>query len=287
MEYALAELWQSWGVTPQAAMGHSVGEYVAATRAGVFSLEDGLTLMATRAKLMQDLPRDGAMAAVFAEEPRIREAIGPYEADVSVAAINGPTQVVISGREAAVEEIVAKFAESGVKATRLTVSHAFHSPLMQPMLDDYRAALEKVTFGKPRFALVSNVTGRFEEGEMQTSEYWLRHIMESVRFTDSMAALLEKKFALLLEVGPKPVLTGMGRTCPGARDVAWLSSLRQGRDDWTMLETALGDAFAKGVKIDWRGFDADYDRRKVSLPNYPFQRDHFWIPERTDIGQKR
>ena len=286
LEYALAELWQSWGVIPQAAMGHSVGEYVAATLAGLFSLEDGLSLMATRARLMQDLPRNGAMAAVFAEEPAVREAIGSYEGDVSVAAINGPTQVVISGRESAVEEIVAKFASSGVKATRLTVSHAFHSPLMEPMLDDYRAALEKVSFGKPKFPLVSNVTGRFDEGEMQSPDYWLRHIMEAVRFTDSMGTLIENKFGLFLELGPKPILTGMGRTCPGARDVTWLSSLRQGRDDWTMLEAALGEAFEKGVKIDWRGFDRDYDRRKVVLPNYPFQRDRYWVPERTDIGAK-
>lgn len=286
LEYALARLWQSWGVVPAAAMGHSVGEYVAATEAGIFTLEEGLTLMATRARLMQELPRDGAMAAVFAEEGRVREAIAGYEEAVSVAAINGPGQVVISGRETAVEEIAAKFAKEGVKATRLSVSHAFHSPLMRPMLDDYAAALEKIGFGKPRFELVSNVTGKFNEGEMQTPDYWLRHIMEAVRFTDSMASLLEKKFELFVEIGPKPILTGMGRACPGARSVTWLSSLRQGRDDWEMLLSALGDAFVHGVKVDWRGFDADYDRRKVVLPNYPFQRDRYWVPERTDIGAK-
>ncbi len=278
LEYAMAELWKSWGVEPAAAMGHSVGEYVAATVAGLFSLEDGLTLTAARARLMQALPRHGQMVAVAADERRVAAAVQPYAAEVSIAAVNGPRQVVVSGRSEAVESIVAQLRSEGVSTTPLVVSHAFHSPLMQPVLTEYERLLRAVRFGEPRFSLVSNVSGALGGDEMATPEYWCNHILAGVRFGDSIATLVGKGYSLFLEVGPKPTLTGLGRTCV-SQDVAWLPSLREGRDDWSVLLKSLGELFTRGVDVDWRGFDQHWPRRRVALPTYPFQRRRYWVHE--------
>ena len=163
VEYALAQLWRSWGVEPTAVMGHSVGEYVAACLAGVFSLEDGLRLIAERGRLMSALPRDGSMAAVFADEARVRAALAGHDADVSIAAVNGPQSIVISGRTEVVDALLQQFASEGVEAQRLNVSHAFHSPLMDPILDRFEAVAATVQFSPPRIGVVSNVTGRLAE----------------------------------------------------------------------------------------------------------------------------
>lgn len=285
LEYAVAELWRSWGIEPAAAMGHSVGEYVAATVAGLLSLEDGLTLTAARARLMQALPRDGQMVAVSADEPRVAEAVKDYAADVSIAAVNGPRQVVISGRSCAVEAIVGRLHSQKISTTQLVVSHAFHSPLMQPMLAEYERLLSQVKFGEPRFSLISNVTGKLAGDEMATPAYWCSHVLSAVRFSDSIATLVGKGFRLFLEVGPKPTLTGLGRTC-ATQDVAWLPSLREGRDDWQVLLKSLGELFTRGVEVDWRGFDRDWPRRRVALPTYPFQRRRYWVHEAEDAEEK-
>lgn len=276
LEYSLAELWRSWGIEPAAAMGHSVGEYVAATVAGLFSLEDGLTLTAARARLMQGLPRDGQMVAIAADERRVAAAVQEHSADVSIAAVNGPRQVVISGRSDTVEAIVARLHSEGISTTTLVVSHAFHSPLMQPMLAEYEQLLRKVQFEQPRFSLISNVSGSLAGEEMATPAYWCKHVLSAVRFSDSIATLVGQDYRLFLEVGPKPTLTGLGRTCV-PQDVAWLPSLREGRDDWSVLLKSLGELFTRGVEVDWRGFDRDWPRRRLALPTYPFQRRHYWI----------
>lgn len=285
LEYSLAELWRSWGIEPAAAMGHSVGEYVAATVAGLFSLEDGLTLTAARARLMQGLPRDGQMVAVAADERRVATAVQGHSADVSIAAVNGPRQVVISGRSGSVEAIVAKLHSEGISTTTLVVSHAFHSPLMQPMLAEYEQLLRKVQFGQPRFSLISNVSGSLAGDEMATPAYWCKHVLAAVRFSDSIATLVGQDYRLFLEVGPKPTLTGLGRTCV-PQDVAWLPSLREGRDDWSVLLKSLGELFTRGVEVDWRGFDRDWPRRRLALPTYPFQRRHYWVRDAEPAPEK-
>jgi len=287
LEYALTELWKSWGVEPMAAMGHSVGEYVAATVAGVFALEDGLRLTAERARLMQELPRDGRMVAIAADESRVAAAIEPYRDEVSIAAVNGPRQVVISGRAGAVDEVVAKFQAGSVVTTPLAVSHAFHSPLMRPMLADYERILRKVRFGRPRFGLVSNVSGALVADEMTTPEYWCGHVLAAVRFRESIGTLVSEGYQVFLEVGPKPVLTGLGRQCVARDKAVWLPSLREGRDDWSVLLKTLGELFVRGVPVDWRGFDRHWPRRKVSLPTYPFQRRRYWVPEPKVAPAKR
>jgi len=287
LEYALAELWSSWGIEPDVALGHSLGEYVAACRAGVFGLEDALKLTARRAQLMQALPRDGKMVAVFADEQRVAAAVEPYASQVSIAAVNAPDQVVVSGRRKEVDELVKQFQADSVRTTELTVSHAFHSPLMEPMLAEYRQVLEQVQFGRPKFPVVSNVTGQAAGEELCTPDYWCRHVMQAVRFADSIRAVAELGCEIFLEVGPKPVLLGLARHCLPEDNRLWLPSMRGERDPWSVLLRSLGEMFLRGVDVDFRGFDRDYQRRRVALPTYPFQRRRHWVLEEGETYQPR
>ncbi len=279
VEYALAELWASWGIEPAAALGHSVGEYVAACRAGVFGLEDALRLVAARGRLMQALPKEGAMAAVFAPEDVVAEAVRPRAADVSIAAVNGPEAVVISGRGAAVDAVLDALGE-GVRARRLRVSHAFHSPLMEPMLAAFGEVVAGVDFAAPERPFVSNVTGRWAGDEVASADYWVRHVRAAVRFTDGLGALRERGCTHFIEAGPAPTLLGLARGALGA-EAALLPSLRPGRPDWETLLGSLGALYAAGADVDWQGFDAPFARRRVSLPTYPFQRSRYWIGDET------
>ncbi len=287
VEYALARLWQSWGVEPSVAMGHSVGEYVACCLANVFSLEAALELVAVRARLMQSLPGGGQMVAVFADETRVAETIAGREASVAIAAVNAPNQTVISGSGEVVEEVVEQFRQEGVKTSRLTVSHAFHSPLMEPMLDEFKGVVQRVQFSSPRFDIISNVSGKVAGEEILTAEYWCRHVREAVRFADSVRTLASLELDVFLEVGPKPVLTSLGRSCLPSSKQPWLPSLRGRSDDWKTMLTSLGKLFECGVDVDWRQLDSGCHHRKVALPTYPFQRQPCWNDFATDIGQAR
>jgi amino acid adenylation domain-containing protein len=291
LEYALAQLWLSWGIQPAAVMGHSVGEWVAACVAGVFSLEDGLKLIAARARLMQALPPVGAMAAVFANEEQIAAALAPYSASVAIAAFNSPENIVISGEREALLAICDALDASGIKAKMLTVSHAFHSPLMEPMMAEFEAVARGVRFAPPKFALVSNVTGALAGPEITTAAYWRDHIRLPVQFTASMANLRRQGIGAFVEIGPKPTLLTLARQCidcpiaPADADPEsasplpplWLPSLRHGRDDWQVLLNSLASLYQTGANVDWAGFDRDYARRRVPLPTYPFQRQRHWI----------
>jgi acyl transferase domain-containing protein len=234
--YALAQLWLSWGVRPAVVMGHSVGEYVAATIAGVFSLADGLKLIAERGRQMQALPAGGSMAAVFADEARVQATIAPYAAEVSIAAINGPTNVVISGTGTAVADILATLKAEGVRARELVVSHAFHSPLMAPMLADFEAVANTVTYHSPRIPLISNVTGKLADERVQTAVYWRDHVREAVRFADAVQTAQGMGIDHFLEAGPNPVLIGMAKRILPRGTGVWLPSLKQDSDDWEMLQ---------------------------------------------------
>ena len=287
VEYALATLWRSWGVEPAAVMGHSVGEYVAACVAGVFSLEDGLRLIAERGRLMQALPKNGAMAVVFAHEARVAQAIAAYPSDLAVAAINGPDNVVISGARGAVEEVLNRFAAEGVKHQRLQVSHAFHSPLMDPILDAFEQTAASVTFNAPTIEFISNLTGEIARGDTVTqATYWRRHVRQAVRFSSGMKTLQQQDYQLFVEVGPSPALLGMASKCLPEGAGVWLPSLRKGRDDWQQMLQTLGSLYVHGVEVDLAGFDQDYPRRKVALPTYPFQRERYWInPPTSGVSQ--
>jgi acyl transferase domain-containing protein len=301
LEYALAKLWQSWGITPDVVMGHSVGEIVAACVAGVFSLEDGLKLIAERARLMEESER-GEMVAAFASEEVCLAAIQPDSGQVSLAAINGPENTVISGQRQAVKRVVDELHRQGIKTTTLKVSHAFHSPLMDPILDSFERVAREVRYSTPKIKIISNLTGQLVSQEITTAEYWVRHIRQPVRFADGVRTLQQQKMQLFLEIGPKPTLLGMARRCAEVLNgedngedkgssVTWLPSLRQGRDDWSQMLHSLGQLYVQGVPIDWSGFEQDYikhRRRLIGLPTYPWQRKRYWIePSATETHLTR
>ncbi|WP_323808745.1 type I polyketide synthase [Nostoc sphaeroides] len=276
LEYALFQLWQSWGIKPDAVMGHSVGEYAAACIAGIFSLEDGLKLIAERARLMQALPQDGEMVAVFASEALVTSIIQPY-AQVAIAAINGPKNIVISGDRQVIEIVTNILRTEGITTKKLQVSHAFHSPLMEPMLGEFEQVAKNITYSSPKISLISNLTGQPISDEMATPEYWCNHVRQAVRFADSMEALYQRGYKIFVEIGPKPILMGMGRYCLPEGEGVWLPSLRTGREDWQQILDSLATLYISGAIVDWNGFDRDYARRRVVLPNYPFQRQRYWF----------
>ena len=278
LEYALAELWRSWGIEPAAVMGHSVGEYVAACVAGVFSLEDGLHLIAERGRLMQALPAGGVMAAVQADEATVRAALGRLGGGVDLAAVNAPSSLVVSGEASAVARLCEGLAASGVKSKVLSVSHAFHSSLMEPMRAEFQSVAGRVTMTAPRLPLFSNLTGQaFRAGEVPDALYWSRHVREPVRFLESLRGIHAKGYRVFLEVGPAPTLSGLATQCVPDGEGTFLPSLRRERDDWETLLGSLGALYARGVSVDFRGFDRDYPRRTVTLPGYPFERQRYWF----------
>ncbi|WP_437309430.1 type I polyketide synthase [Sorangium sp. So ce388] len=266
VEYALTELWRSWGVEPEAVMGHSVGEYVAACVAGVMSVEDGLRLVVERGRLMAGLREAGAMASVQASVEEVLRELGD-EPGVSVAADNGPTQVVLSGRESALRSACAKLEGRGFRTKALKVSHAFHSELMEPMLGGLERAASQVRMSSPRSVLVSNVTGREAGEEVTRAEYWSRHTREAVRFAEGMRTLRGRGVNTFVEIGPHPALLAMGLA-----EGLSVASLRRGRDDWETIGEAVAQLYAAGVEFDWRGFDRPYSRRRGSAPTYAWQR---------------
>nr|AXN93621.1 PuwB [Symplocastrum muelleri NIVA-CYA 644] len=277
LEYALYELWKSWGIEPIAVIGHSVGEYVAATVAEVFSLEDGLKLIAKRASLMQALPSDGAMVAVLADEKMVRMAIEPYAEAVAIAAINGSENLVISGNRQAIAGICATLEVQGIKTKPLQVSHAFHSPLMEPMLAEFEQTAKQITYSLPKIKLISNLTGQVATADIATPEYWCSHVRSPVRFAASMETLHQQGYDIFIEAGPKPILLGMGSQCLPEEAGLWLPSLRPSHSDWEQMLESLAQLYVRGIPINWLGFDRDYSRDRVALPTYPFQRQRYWI----------
>ena len=286
LEVSLARLWQSWGVKPTAVLGHSVGEFAAAHIAGVFSLEDGLKLIAERGRQMQALPPGGAMAVLFMDHERVKEAIAPYRDRVSVAAVNGPHNTVISGEQAAVEAVIGLVEADGIRVERLTVSHAFHSYLMEPMLESFAGVAAQVHAAAPQMHLIANVTGQcVPQDEPPDSVYWHRHVREAVQFAAGMKTLQALGCNAFIEIGPQPTLLGMGRKCLADNDGAWLPSLRKGHDDWQQLLQSLGKLYTRGLDVDWQAFYGDQPHRRVSLPNYPFQRQRYWLKTDSTVSQ--
>lgn len=280
LEYALARMWQAWGIRPAAVMGHSVGEYTAACLAGVFSLEDGLKLIAARGRLIQALPRNGKMAAVFAGVDPVSEILSAAKDDlVSIAAVNGPENVVISGMAGSVDEVLNRLSQKGIQALPLTVSHAFHSPLMDPMLDAFEKIAAKVSFSVPDIAFVSNLTGEMAHEAVCESVYWRKHVRQPVRFEESIRFLCKSNYHLMLEIGPQPILTGMAKSFLTDDEITCLPSLRRNEHDWRTISETLGNLYTQGARIDWQAFHRHTAGRLVPLPTYPFQRRRYWYRE--------
>jgi len=277
VEYALAQLWMEWGIQPAAFIGHSIGEYVAACLAGVFSLEDALALVAERGALMQSMPR-GSMVAVPLPEPDVLSLAGGR---LDLAAVNGPGLCVLSGPDEIVKSLVEELKAKGVEASVLRTSHAFHSRMMDPILEVFADTVRKAEPKPPTIPFVSNPSGTWIAPEQATDPlYWARHLRETVRFSEGLAALLAGDGHVLLEVGPGQTLSGLARLQPEAAGRLIISSLRhpQRQDsDLGVMLAALGKLWAVGHAVDWSGFYAHERRRRVVLPTYPFERRKHWV----------
>ncbi|MRH92287.1 SDR family NAD(P)-dependent oxidoreductase [Nocardia sp. SYP-A9097] len=288
LETAQFRLLEHWGASPALLLGHSVGELAAAHVAGVLSLPDAARLVAARGRLMQALPEAGAMIALTASEAEALALLARFEDRVSIAAVNGPAATVVSGDADAALGIAARWQSAGGKARRLTVSHAFHSPHMDAMLDEFRRIAETVAFQAPLIPVVSNLTGRVASAEqIGTADYWVAHVREAVRFHDGMACLHAQGVTRFLELGPDQSLTAMGRDSLAEHGVdpdALISLLRRDRAETTSATTALAQLHTRGLAIDWARFLGGPAGAHVDLPTYAFQRERYWLEADAAIG---
>jgi acyl transferase domain-containing protein/acyl carrier protein len=284
IQYALLKLWRAFGIEPDALLGHSVGEYAAACAAGVFPLADGLGLIAERGRLMQDLCAPGAMVSVPLSEQDVRSVIRPWSGEVAVATLNGPRNVVVSTTPQAAAAFADGLQVAGIEAKPLRVSHAFHSPMMAPMLAPFARAAQAIRYQHPTKSLYSTLTGHpvGAGAELASADYWVHHVESPVRFADAMRAMLEDGYRVFVEIGPKPTLCALGREIAEslgsevAEGCIWLPSLRYGKPAWSTLLDSLGHLWCKGADIDWAALSGA-GPRQAQLPNYPFQRRTFWI----------
>ncbi|MFI6766013.1 SDR family NAD(P)-dependent oxidoreductase [Streptomyces sp. NPDC050355] len=279
LEVALFRLFAHRGVRPEYVTGHSIGEVSAAHVAGVLSLPDAAALVAARGRLMQALPEGGAMVAVQATEDEVRPLVAERAALIDLAAVNGPSSVVVAGAEQAVREVAEHFAAQGRKTKQLTVSHAFHSPLIDAMLPEFRQVVSQLTFHSPEIPVVSTLTGReITPEEIRTPEYWVRHARGTVRFADAIRVMEAEGVRTFLELGPDGVLSAMGRESLTSADVDLTPALRADRGEELAATTALARLHTRGVPVDWRAFYAGSGARAAELPVYPFQRTRYWLP---------
>jgi acyl transferase domain-containing protein/acyl carrier protein len=285
IEYGLAMMWMAWGVQPEAMIGHSIGEYVAACIAGVMTLEDALFLVATRARMMQQLPA-GAMLVVPLPEEEAESLLGH---GLSLAAINSPSNCVVSGPVEAVAECGRQFSARGIASSPLHTSHAFHSAMTEPLLPAFTAEVEKIELHPPRVPYISNLTGTWITAAQATDpQYWAEHLRRTVRFADGLAKMLKEPTRLLLEVGPSRTLSALTKQQPGRRpEQVIVNSLRHPQDsqsDVAVMVKALGALWLAGVKIDWAAFYQDEKRQRLPLPTYPFERKRFWVDNKNSAG---
>lgn len=278
VEYALAKLWMAWGVRPRALVGHSIGEYTAACLAGVFSLEDALALVAARGRLMQELP-PGSMLAVPLSEKEVQ----PFLSEkLSLAVINGPSLCVVSGEREAVEDLGEELADKNVHCRHLRTSHAFHSKMMDPVLEEFTAQVKQVRLNPPTIPFVSNVTGTWiTPDEAMNPSYWAKHLRQTVRFSDCLQELLEEPNRVLLEVGPGRTLGTLSKQHPNnTKEHVVLSSTRHPKEqtsDAAFILNVVGQLWLAGIQIDWSALHAGASRQRLPLPTYPFERKRYWI----------
>jgi acyl transferase domain-containing protein/acyl carrier protein len=277
LEYALTALWASWGIRPDVLIGHSIGEVVAATVAGVFTPRDAVTLVATRARLMQSVRTPGGMLAVLGSAEQVTPLLAGHD-DLALAAMNAPDQCVVSGGRDALAAVAAELARHGLRGRELPVSHAFHSPLMAEVTREFRAAIADIEPHAPEIALVSNLTGEVASAaEVCDLDYWVRLIREPVDFVRGMRTVAARGPHAMLEIGPGRTLLDVGRRCVPAEEHAWIASL-EGDDGGGAAEPALAAVYTAGLPVDWAGVHSDRPRPRLSLPTYAFDRRRHWLP---------
>jgi acyl transferase domain-containing protein/SAM-dependent methyltransferase len=277
IEVALAALWRSWGIEPDVVMGHSLGEYAAAHVAGMLPLGDAVRLVAERGRLTHNkMTNTGAMAAVLAPYKIVAAEIDRSAGALTVAAFNGPERHVISGPRVAIEAAVARLEKAGVEAKSLRISYAAHSGLIDPVLPLFKKVLETIEFQPARIPVVSNVSGSLGTDDMAHSQYWLSQMRAPVQFEKSISTLIEQGVTHFVELGPHPVLLGLGAECAPGANVEWLPSLRRDRADWCDLLESLQRLYVSGSDVDWVSFDKGYSRRRIALPTYSFRKIQHW-----------
>jgi len=285
IEIALAKLWQSFGIEPDVLAGHSVGEYAAAVIAGVMSVADAARLISARGRLMQELTEPGAMLAIQATPDKVEELLRSVSQPVSIAAQNAPASTVVSGSFAAIDAIAELALAQDIEATRLTVSHAFHSHLMQPMLEEFRKIATSIEFKAPQIAFVSTVTGKQETTQLCDPQYWVRHVALTVKFADAVQALQAEGVTHFLEIGPGSTLASLARKTlesqssggQSSNRSVTMQSLRRGRDSWREINLSIAQLHVDGFDVNWRNYDACYTRARVALPTYAYSRQRFWV----------
>ncbi|WJV45627.1 SDR family NAD(P)-dependent oxidoreductase [Streptomyces flavofungini] len=293
VEVALFRLFESWGIRPDAVLGHSVGAFGAVHAAGVLSLQDAAQLAVTRGRIMQQLPAGGAMVALRTSEEEAAGLLAGFEDKVSLAAVNGPAATVLSGDKEALAAAVKPFEEAGGKATWLKVSHAFHSPLMEPALAEFRALAASLEFGFPELTVVSDLTGQpVEPDELADPDYWVRHMLSAVRFQDGVHSLAADGCVRFLEMGPSGDLTAMAADCLAEQRTArsaheLIPSLRRRHAETETLLTALGRTHTSGGDVDWAAVFAGQGAHRVELPTYAFQHRPYWLDKRVVSGDVR
>nr|AIE12097.1 putative NRPS/PKS hybrid synthase module B7B [uncultured bacterium] len=288
VEYSLAKLWMSWGVKPRALIGHSIGEYVAACLAGVFSLADALSLVCARARLMQDLDT-GSMLAVPLPADEVQQYLGD---SLSVAAINDPSMSVVSGPTGDIDELQQVLSGREIECRPLHTSHAFHSAMMDPVIEPFEKLLRGIEIGEPKISYISNVTGGWiTAGEIADPAYWSRHLRATVQFAAGLETLFENPASLFLEVGPGQTLSTLARSHPArGSDHVVVASMRHPQNpqpDSAVLMTALGRLWLSGIDVDWSGFYRAGMPEPAQLPGYPFERESFWIEQRQPAATTR
>ena len=278
IEYALAKLWESWGIRPDAVIGHSIGEITAACYTGVLTLEDALKLVVTRANYMQSLPRNGKMVVIYSSPEGIRPLLREYEDVISISVVNGPQNIVVSGLSSAIDEFVMLVEQNGIKTKQLKTSHAFHSHLMEPILDSFEKDIKNIEFKLPTIPLISNRDGEFiADNNLQDAKYWRDHIRETVNFYDGILTLKDFGVKAFIEIGPNPLLLTMTIAALHNYNALWLPSIKKDRGNWETILSSLAQLYVNGYKIDWDSFHKFSNGRKLVLPTYPFQRSRYWI----------
>ncbi|MGB1249062.1 MAG: SDR family NAD(P)-dependent oxidoreductase [Candidatus Promineifilaceae bacterium] len=273
---ALVELWKSWGVQPDVVMGHSLGDFAAAYTAGVLSLEDGVSLVAERGRLMQSAAGNGRMLSILATETMVEELIIPYPA-LSIAVINGEKGIVVSGETESVVQLSEQLRLLGIKHKQLAIPVAAHSPLLDPVLGQFEQTVARQSLSKPRLHYVSSMTGQLANEALTDPTYWRRQLRNGVRFADGMQTLSGQGCNIFVEIGPKPTLLGLGGQIVQDDEASWLPSVRSDVPDGQQMLESLAQLHVRGVAVDWQAFYQDQPAQHVTLPTYPFQRQRYWV----------